>query len=385
MKTYKLRIPIGELYNFLKIDNELYDAIQQVDRKITILNPKNEYVPINAFIKKQGFVRKYEFESGNITCDENHKIKQTDGTFAFISSSDHVMVNGHANKILCHSERQYRDVYDIALDYPHEYKTSTGVESHNTSLAKLIAKNLDADILYINASDENNLETVRNKIKEFASSIGFKKWRLIILDEADGLTPASQNALRNIIETFSKHCRFILTCNYVERITEALQSRCRPCKIFPPTRAAVAKRIIEILDDNSVVYEKQTIATIINKKYPDVRSIIELCQDNVIDGKLVLDTDSIVESEYLDKIVSTIKSQADARTRFNTCRQIIADSKVSTYDELFRYLYDNVEVYSKANTQGDIIILIAEYQYKDAFVVDKEINIMALLINILRL
>lgn len=268
-------------------------------------------------------------------------------------------------------------------DVPHLLfygKPGTG----KTTLAKIIARHIDADVLYINASDENNLETVRNKIKDFASSLGFKQWRLIILDEADGLTPASQNALRNIIETFSKHCRFILTCNYVERIIEALQSRCRPYQIFPPSRGAVAKRVVDILTENNIVFKKEVLATIINKKYPDVRSIIELCQDNIVGTELLLDEDSIIESEYLSKLVSVLASTAEIKQKYADCRQILSDSKVTTFDELYRYLFDNLNDFAPLKIHGDIILLLAEYQYKDSFVVDKEINVTALLINILR-
>ena len=268
-------------------------------------------------------------------------------------------------------------------DVPHLLffgKPGTG----KTSLAKIIAKHMDADVLYINASDENNLETVRSKIKDFASSMGFKKWRLIILDEADGLTPGSQNALRNIIETFSKHCRFILTCNYVERVIEPLQSRCRPNQIFPPSRGAVAKRVVDILKENNITFSKEVLTTIINKKYPDVRSIIELCQDNIVGNELLLDEAAIIESEYLSKLITVLGATVDIKQKYQDCRQIISDSKVTTFDELYRYLYDNLNEFAPQKLHGDIILMVAEYQYKDSFVVDKEINVVALLINIMR-
>ena len=108
-----------------------------------------------------------------------------------------------------------------------------------TTLAKLIAKNIDCDLMYINASDENNVETVREKIKNFASTIGFRQWKLIILDEADYLTPNAQAALRNLMETFSKTTRFVLTCNYVEKIIDPIQSRCQVFGITPPSKKDV--------------------------------------------------------------------------------------------------------------------------------------------------
>lgn len=189
MKNYKLKIPIGELFKFLNIDNKLYDTLQPIDRKVGIKTPSGEYTPILSFVKKQGWIRQYNYEGGYINCDENHKVKQSDGSFKFISETDHVIINDKAVRLINSENRRYGDVYDIALNNPHEYVTSSGVISHNTTLAKLIAKNVEADYLLINASDENNVETVRNKIKNFASSKGFKPLKILILDEClDGNT-----------------------------------------------------------------------------------------------------------------------------------------------------------------------------------------------------
>ena len=130
-------------------------------------------------------------------------------------------------------------IYLESEDVPHLLlygKAGTG----KTTLAKIITSNIDCDYLYINASDENNVDNVRTKIKNFASSVGFKSLKVIILDEADFLTPNAQAALRNLMETFSKHTRFVLTCNYVERIIDPIQSRCQSFKVVPPSRKEVA-------------------------------------------------------------------------------------------------------------------------------------------------
>jgi replication factor C small subunit len=124
-----------------------------------------------------------------------------------------------------------------------------------TTLAKIIANGVDADIMYINASDENSVDTVRDKIKRYASTVGFKRWKIVILDEADFLTPNGQAALRNLMETYSKTTRFILTCNYVEKIIDPIQSRCQVFGITPPNKADVAKRLVTVLNDKGVTYD----------------------------------------------------------------------------------------------------------------------------------
>jgi len=147
-----------------------------------------------------------------------------------------------------------------------------------TTLAKLIVKNLDCDYLYINSSDERGIETIRDKVSGFASAASFKSIKVVILDEADFLTIQAQASLRNVIETFSRTTRFILTCNYIERIIDPLQSRCQVLKIIPPSKAEVAKHIAWILDNEGVVYELEDIKTITNQFYPDLRKCLNTIQ-----------------------------------------------------------------------------------------------------------
>ena len=143
-------------------------------------------------------------------------------------------------------------IYLESEDVPHLLlygRAGTG----KTTLAKIVVKNIDCDYLYINASDENSVDAVRFKIRAFASTIGFKELKVIILDEADYLTPNAQAALRNVMETFSRHCRFILTCNYVERIIDPIQSRCQSFKIIPPKRVDVARHLVHILEEEGII------------------------------------------------------------------------------------------------------------------------------------
>ena len=272
-------------------------------------------------------------------------------------------------------------VYLESEDVPHLLlygKAGTG----KTTLAKIITKNIDCDYMYINASDENNVDNVRNKIKTFASSVGFKSLKIIILDEADFLTPNAQAALRNLMETFSRHCRFILTCNYVERIIDPIQSRCQSFQIIPPSRSEVAQRMVQILKEEDVVYELDDLKILVNSGYPDIRRVINSAQRQSIDGKLVVDKQSIVENDYKLKLLEVLKTQ-DRKNAFKNIRQLMADSQVKDYADLFRLLYDEVDSYGKGHI-AECILVIAKYELSDAQVVDKEINAMAMIIEILQ-
>jgi replication factor C small subunit len=256
-----------------------------------------------------------------------------------------------------------------------------------TTLAKLIVNNIDCDYLYINASDERGIDTIRDKVQGFASTATFKTIKIIILDEADYLTIQAQASLRNIIETYSRSTRFILTCNYVEKIIEPLQSRCQVIKITPPSKGEVAKHVAEILEGENINYELEDLKLVVNKYYPDVRKILNTCQVNTVDsGKndLYLKIDqSVLVAGYKDKLLKELKSPS--KSSFKNIRQIIADSNLEDFDDVFRFLYDSMDEYVKDDmNKGIIIITIEEYMFHANFRIDKEINLCALIAKILQ-
>lgn len=272
-------------------------------------------------------------------------------------------------------------VYIESGDVPHLLfygQAGTG----KTTLAKIIANNVDADVMYVNASDENNVETVRTKIKNFASTVGFRKWKIVILDEADYMTPNGQAALRNLMETFSTTTRFILTCNYVEKIIDPIQSRCQVFGITPPNKKEVAKRIVSILQSLNIQYATEDLVSIINAGYPDIRRVLNSCQRQVISGKLVIDTTSIIQANYMTKVLEILMSDQNKKDAFKSIRQIIADSRVRDFTALYKYLFDEIDNYAKGHI-ASVILILAEQQYQDAFVVDKELHMMATIVKLL--
>jgi DNA polymerase III delta prime subunit len=271
-------------------------------------------------------------------------------------------------------------VYLESGDLPHlllHGKAGTG----KTTLAKILMNNIECDYLYINASDENNVETVRTKIKNFASSVGFKDYKIIALDECDYITPNAQAALRNLMETFSKHCRFILTCNYVERIIDPIQSRCQSFQIIPPSKTEVAQRLNQILEEEEVKFELEDLKILINSGYPDIRRIINTAQRNVVNNILTLDKGSVIQNDYKLKLLEILKTQ-DKKSAFKNIRQLVADSQITDFADLFKLLYDEVDSYGKGHV-AECILVIAKYELSDSQVVDKEINAMAMLIELL--
>ena len=271
-------------------------------------------------------------------------------------------------------------VYLESGDLPHLLlygKAGTG----KTTLAKLLVNNIECDYMYINASDENSVDTVRTKVRGFASTMGFKDYKIIILDECDYITPNAQAALRNLMETFSKHCRFILTCNFVERIIDPIQSRCQSFQVIPPSKKEVALHIHNILKEESVASKMDDVAGLVNAGYPDIRRVINSCQRQCVDGMLVVDKQSLVESDYKMKLMEIIKKE-NKKDAFKNVRKLLADSQVTDFAELYKLMYDEVDSYGTGHI-AECILIIAKYQLSDSQVVDKEINAMAMIIELL--
>ena len=272
-------------------------------------------------------------------------------------------------------------IYIESNDVPHLLlygQAGTG----KTTLAKIITNQIDCDLMYINASDENSVDAVRDKIRGFASSMGFKEWKIVILDEADYLTPNAQAALRNLMETFSRTTRFILTCNYVEKVIDPIQSRCQTFGITPPSKKEVAMRLKQILDMEEVKYEMSDLAILVNSGYPDIRRVLNAAQRQVVGNELKIDKTSTIQANYMDEVLTVLQSNGSVKDSFTNVRKIIADSKVRDFTPFYRFLYDEVDNYANGKI-GSTILNIADAQYKDSAVVGKEISVMAMLLEII--
>jgi DNA polymerase III delta prime subunit len=200
----------------------------------------------------------------------------------------------------------------------------------------------------------------------------------------DYLTPNAQAILRNLMETFSKHCRFILTCNYIEKIIDPIQSRCQSFAITPPTKKDVAVQMANILNAEGIKFDVKNLADVINSYYPDIRKITNTCQLQSAKGELKVDHKIMVESNFQSKLIDILKSDLDKRNMFITIRQLVADNKLNDYSEIYTMLYDKVDEYATGNT-ANVILTIADGISKDALVVDREIIFMSTIIQIINI
>jgi len=253
-----------------------------------------------------------------------------------------------------------------------------------TTVAKAICNELDLDYIIINGSEDGNIDTLRGKIKQFASSVSLSGgYKVVILDEADYLNPQStQPALRGFIEEFSDNCRFILTCNFKNRIIEPLHSRCgvyefnTSKKDMVPLAEKFLGRLEFILNTENVEYNKKVLIELIMKHAPDWRRIINECQRNSIGGSLT--TESILTASNYDDLFEHIKSKD-----FKKMRRWVVDNIDTDASSIFRSIYDRM--YEKIESQSipQLVLILADYQYKNAFVADHELNVVACLTEVM--
>jgi replication factor C small subunit len=288
-----------------------------------------------------------------------------------------VLENYIGNDVIRAKLEQYIETQDI----PHLLFYGTA-GTGKTTAAKILIKNIDCDCMFINASDERGIDTVRDKIKGFASTVGFAPLKIVVLDEADFLGREAQPALRNMMEAYSASTRFILTANYLERIIDPLVSRTQVYKLTPPSKKDAAKKLADILKNENVEYDTKTIAQIVNAYYPDIRKCINTAQLQTRDGKLQVSIDELIGQDVKLKVVDALTSNLTLKDKVAEIRKIVADAQIQDFTELYRVLFDYVEQYAP-NKISQAIIAIGDGCRWDSQVIDKEINFITVLHTIL--
>lgn len=250
-----------------------------------------------------------------------------------------------------------------------------------TTVAKALCEELGYDYLVLNGSSEGGqIDTLRTTVTNFASTVSFSgNGKVVIFDEADYLSHVTQPALRNFIEEFSKNCRFILTCNYKNRIIEPLHSRCSvidfviPGDEKPALAAKFFKRTTEILKNENIEFDQKTVAQVVQKYFPDFRRVLNELQRYSVSGKIDAESLASAGDVNLKAIVQYLRDKD-----FTKMRKWVA-TNVSMYDTqtIFRTIYDEVADHMEASSVPMAVLKIADYQYKAAFVADQEVNLVA--------
>ena len=255
-----------------------------------------------------------------------------------------------------------------------------------TTVAKALCKELQLDYLLINGSEESGIDTLRNKIKQFASSVSLTGgYKVVILDEADYLNPQStQPALRGFIEEFSANCRFILTCNFKNRIIEPLHSRCTEVNFTIPKKdkerlaSVFMARLMMILTEENIPFEQPVLAELIIKYFPDFRRTINELQRYSTTGQIDSGILVNVGDVSINELVNALKIKDFRKMRSWVANNIDVEPSV-----IFRKLYDNMNDYVEASSIPQLVLILADYQYKNSFVADHELNTVACLTEVM--
>ena len=254
-----------------------------------------------------------------------------------------------------------------------------------TTIAKAMLKELDATYMMINGSEESGIDVLRNKIKNFASTVSMDgKRKFVILDEADLNPQSTQPALRGFIEEFHKNCGFILTCNFKNRIIEPLHSRCSviefriPSSLKPTLAGEFFKRVQTILTEENVQFQPKAVASVVEKYFPDWRRVLNELQrysaSGTIDSGILV---NISETNMRD-LVSFLKDKD-----FKSIRKWVANNLDNDPSRMYRKVYDTLYDEIDPNTVPHMVLAVADYSYKSAFVADQEINMLAFMIEIM--
>jgi DNA polymerase III delta prime subunit len=263
---------------------------------------------------------------------------------------------------------------------------SGGAGCGKTTIAKALCNELETDYIMVNCSEDGNIDTLRTKIRNFASTVsitGGKK--IVILDEFDySNAQSTQPALRGFIEEFSENCRFILTCNFKNRIIEPLHSRCTiinftvPKKEKPTLASQFMDRVKYVLDNEGILYEEKVLAQVILKHFPDFRRVLNELQRYSIGGSIDVGILSQIGEIHIKDLVSHMKSKD-----FTSARKWAVENLDNSPSELFRKVYDGLYDYVTPSSIPQAVLILAEYQYKSAFVADQEINLVACVVELM--
>ena len=396
-KLVKVNISIGELFDKLNLNNSKYEETQHSKYKIYIENVDGEIVPILGYVKKHVNLCKYTYKSclnniHTIVCSDKHILIDEHGKNCLAKDAKYCqnIYDGILEKI----NEEYLgegDAYDIAIKAPHLYFTTNGIIHHNTTLTKILAADCD-DPLYINASLERGIDTIREKIISYASSSslwgGEEKLKVVILEECDNLTNDAWSALRATIEQFHRTTRFIGNCNYIEKIPEPIQSRFNCIPIDPVNQEeelfllnGFFERTKLILGACKITYKDEDVAKFVKADFPDMRAIIKKIQQLYTRGIKELTAEALGTTFDCGQLFNIIMTPGNPTENY---KALVGDWSTKAEDGLLMLgqqfpKYIQTVCPDKINKLPMVIITICEYQSQLHYAIDKFIVLLALI------
>ena len=292
------------------------------------------------------------------------------------------------NEYIFHDNAQRTAVMKMIADKSIPHLLLSGVQgSGKTTLAQILINEMDVDetdVITINASDENSVDTIRDKIKSFITTFAMGEFKIVHLEEADYITPNGQGVMRRMMEEYSDTARFILTCNYENKIIPAVKSRCQQFRFKAGDKVDIAEYAADILISEKIKFDLDTLDKYISIGYPDVRKIVNLLQQYTSDGVLSLPLSDKEAGDYKFKLLDFIERDKWLDARLLCCENVVAEE----WEEVYRFLYENLskapKFQDKDKWEGGIVV-IADHLYKHGIVADPEINAAAMFIRLTQL
>lgn len=387
----KVKVKIGDLFEKLNLNNDKYEKVQEISDNIYIKTPLNEIVPILGYVKKRVNLHKYTFNnSQSLICSDKHIVLNENFDNTLISETNKIQtLNGEIIKT-GDEDLGLGDAYDISIKAPHLYFTANGIIHHNTTTAKALVNQFGHPYLYINASVDTGIDIIRNRITDFCTTRSLtgdnSKLKIVILDEVDGVSDAFFKGLRASMDQFAKNTRFIATCNYINKIPEPIQSRFEVIDFNftkieeTEIKKEYIKRILQICKAEGISIDKYAAVEIVKRKFPDLRSILNMLQGYKNEGLDEITVDNIkqhasVYKDVYDLIFDNSDPVKNYQYLVSNYSNKVDDILAALGTEFINYIITDKEEYQKYIPQ--ISILVAKYQSQRNTVIDEVITLLA--------